>query len=262
MRHLAMTGRETESMISETLSGSAMRATPPSARMSAGTRSRAMTATAPASSEILACSAVVTSMMTPPLSISARPRLTRAPPVSTFPSLMMRCYPRRPLPEGDGALHLALPRRNQFDPGGPLVEHEGVPPPRLEDDDGTLLLGAPRALDHLPVPEEEGAAPAKPVEVGRRVPCDVDDLGRAVDPHFLDEHVRNGNLAPAFGRKWDPGLVATPRSLLPSVLDRVARGEVDSHRARLPGAGGERTELEEAASRLPSLPDPLELAQP
>src|SRR5918992_354331 len=100
MRHLAMTGMETESMISETLSGSAMR---------------------------------------------ARPRLTRAPPVSTFPSLMMRCYPRRPLPEGDGALHLALPRRNQFDPGGPLVEHEGIPPPRLEDDFGSLLLGPPRA---------------------------------------------------------------------------------------------------------------------
>src|SRR5215213_4391622 len=50
--------------------------------MSAGTRSRAMTATAPASSAILAWSAVTTSMMTPPLSISARPRLTRAVPVT------------------------------------------------------------------------------------------------------------------------------------------------------------------------------------
>src|SRR4030067_1907946 len=50
-----------------------MRATPPSLRMSAGTRSKAMTAQAPASSEILACSALVTSMITPPLSISARP---------------------------------------------------------------------------------------------------------------------------------------------------------------------------------------------
>src|SRR5436190_508288 len=54
-----------------------MRATPPAARMSAGTRSSAITATAPASSAIRACSAVVTSMMTPPLSISASPRLTR-----------------------------------------------------------------------------------------------------------------------------------------------------------------------------------------
>jgi hypothetical protein len=50
--------------------------------MSAGTRSRAMTATAPASSAILAWSAVTTSMMTPPLSISASPRLTRAVPVT------------------------------------------------------------------------------------------------------------------------------------------------------------------------------------
>ena len=53
-----------------------MRATPPSARMSAGTRSNAITATAPASSAILACSAVTTSMITPPLSICARPAFT------------------------------------------------------------------------------------------------------------------------------------------------------------------------------------------
>ena len=36
-----------------------------------------MTATAPASSAILACSGSTTSMITPPLSISARPRFTR-----------------------------------------------------------------------------------------------------------------------------------------------------------------------------------------
>ena len=69
-------------MISSTLVASAMRATPPSARMSAGTRSSAITAHAPASSAILAWSAVVTSMMTPPLSISARPDFTRKVPVS------------------------------------------------------------------------------------------------------------------------------------------------------------------------------------
>src|SRR5258705_8254094 len=57
--------------------GSDMRATPRSRRMSAGTRSSAITAAAPASSAILACSASTTSMMTPPLSISARPALTR-----------------------------------------------------------------------------------------------------------------------------------------------------------------------------------------
>ncbi len=68
-------------MMPSIMSGSDMRETPPWARMSAGTRSSAMTATAPASSAILACSAVTTSMITPPLSISAMPRLTRAVPV-------------------------------------------------------------------------------------------------------------------------------------------------------------------------------------
>src|SRR6187551_161058 len=54
-----------------------MRATPPSRRMSAGTRSSAITAQAPAASAIPACSGVTTSMITPPLSISARPVFTR-----------------------------------------------------------------------------------------------------------------------------------------------------------------------------------------
>src|SRR5665811_943006 len=73
MRHFAMTGTDTPATMASTIVGSAMRATPPAARMSAGTRSRAMTATAPASSAIFACSAVTTSMITPPLSIWARP---------------------------------------------------------------------------------------------------------------------------------------------------------------------------------------------
>ncbi len=80
MRALAITGIETASMMPSIMSGSLMRATPPWARMSAGTRSSAMTATAPASSAIFACSGVTTSMITPPLSISAIPRLTRAVP--------------------------------------------------------------------------------------------------------------------------------------------------------------------------------------
>src|SRR3954451_7798716 len=62
--------------------GSDMRATPPSLRMSAGTRSSAITETAPAASATLACSGVTTSMITPPLSISARPVLTRRVAVS------------------------------------------------------------------------------------------------------------------------------------------------------------------------------------
>ena len=68
-------------MMPSIMSGSLIRETPPWARMSAGTRSSAITATAPASSAILACSAVTTSMITPPLSISAMPRLTRVVPV-------------------------------------------------------------------------------------------------------------------------------------------------------------------------------------
>ena len=77
MRALAMTGIVTASWIPLIITGSDMRATPPSRRMSAGTRSSAMTAAAPASSAIFACSASTTSMITPPLSISARPALTR-----------------------------------------------------------------------------------------------------------------------------------------------------------------------------------------
>src|SRR5215831_7168921 len=82
MRALAITGIVTASWISRILSGSAMRATPPCARISAGTRSSAITAQAPASSAIRAWSAVVTSMITPPFSISARPVLTLSVPIS------------------------------------------------------------------------------------------------------------------------------------------------------------------------------------
>src|SRR5579871_5600736 len=49
--------------------------------MSAGTRSSAITAQAPASSATLAWSAVTTSMITPPFNISARPLFTRIVPV-------------------------------------------------------------------------------------------------------------------------------------------------------------------------------------
>src|SRR5713226_3203394 len=77
MRTLAITGIVTVAMISRITLIDAMRATPPSLRMSEGTRSSAITAHAPAFSAILACSAFVTSMITPPLSISARPTFTR-----------------------------------------------------------------------------------------------------------------------------------------------------------------------------------------
>ncbi len=81
MRALAITGMVTAEMMPSMRSGSLIRATPPCERMSAGTRSNAMTATAPAPSAMRACSGVTTSMITPPLSISAMPRLTRAVPV-------------------------------------------------------------------------------------------------------------------------------------------------------------------------------------
>src|SRR3954447_9298291 len=84
MRALAMTGMVTASMIPTIISGSDMRATPPAFRMSAGTRSSAMTAPAPASSAILAWSGVTTSMMTPPLSIWARPFLVAQVDVSVM----------------------------------------------------------------------------------------------------------------------------------------------------------------------------------
>src|SRR5260370_23920601 len=77
MRHLAITGMETVAIISRIFLGEARRAAPPSARICAGTRTSAMRATAPAFSAMAACSALVTSMMTPPLSISARPVLRR-----------------------------------------------------------------------------------------------------------------------------------------------------------------------------------------
>ena len=54
IRAFAMTGIVTVSMISLIIFGSDMRATPPCTRMSAGTRSSAMTATAPASSAMRA----------------------------------------------------------------------------------------------------------------------------------------------------------------------------------------------------------------
>jgi hypothetical protein len=73
----AMTGMLTVAMISRIFEIGAIRATPPSLRMSEGTRSSAITAEAPAFSAIAACSAFVTSIMTPPFSISASPTFTR-----------------------------------------------------------------------------------------------------------------------------------------------------------------------------------------
>ena len=68
-RTFAITGMLTASCMPRIILGSLIRATPPAARMSAGMRSKAMTAAAPACSAIRACSGVVTSIITPPFSI-------------------------------------------------------------------------------------------------------------------------------------------------------------------------------------------------
>src|SRR5688572_29347815 len=203
-----MTGMVTASMISWTLVGSAMRATPPSARMSAGTRSSAMTATAPASSAIFAWSAVVTSMMTPPLSISARPDLTLKVPVSlsiSLPHLVPRSHlrirleaeirrsPRRTnRSELDGRrgilgeqLHPGLARRQ-----GDLLSL-GV----QELGHIALLVPLPAALDDLAVPENVEVVRADDLEVGYGV------AGRVADPrvqslHDHHDHVVGRDLRP------------------------------------------------------------------
>ncbi len=75
MRTFAITGIDTERWMPSITSIEHMRATPPSRRMSDGTRSSAITAAAPDSSAIFASSGFVTSMMTPPFNISAKPTL-------------------------------------------------------------------------------------------------------------------------------------------------------------------------------------------
>lgn len=75
--------------------------------MSAGTRSKAITATAPASSAITACSGVVTSMITPPLNISAKPVLMWKVPFSIPPSILQLTPPGVKGPKPQGALHVA-----------------------------------------------------------------------------------------------------------------------------------------------------------
>src|SRR5712691_3395789 len=96
-----------------------MRATPPSRRMSAGTRSSAITATAPDASAIFACSALTTSMITPPLSISARPLFTRIVPYSaTAESLRLQA--------ALGGVQLARHRRDRPDKDGVSVRLHDV----------------------------------------------------------------------------------------------------------------------------------------
>src|SRR3954471_1837775 len=163
MRHLAMTGMVTASWISWILSGSDIRATPPSRRMSAGTRSSAMTAHAPASSAIFASSASTTSMITPPLSISARPLLTRIVPVSCMsPMLAGELAPEHGRDGGERDLRLVEPRLARRHPLQEQARQQDEPlqatgraldePPELhrdrerqrQDDDGRVERGRQR----------------------------------------------------------------------------------------------------------------------
>ncbi len=83
---LAIKGMVTALMICSIMAGSAILATPPIFLISAGTAWSAMTATAPACSAITACSDVVTSMITPPFCILAKPRLSSSVPNLKFSS--------------------------------------------------------------------------------------------------------------------------------------------------------------------------------
>src|SRR5689334_2370208 len=120
MRHFAITGIVTASWISRMISGSDMRATPPSARMSAGTRSSAITATAPDASAIFACSALTTSMITPPLSISARPLFTRIVPYSAIGGSLASAAQAAI----DGVLLVRLGRDRPDEDGVPVRGHD------------------------------------------------------------------------------------------------------------------------------------------
>src|SRR5581483_6343459 len=140
MRHFAITGIVTASWISRIFSGSDMRATPPCALVSAGTRSSAMTATAPASSATFACSASTTSMITPPLSISARPLFTRIVPISCIGSMLAALLARA----ARRRLRLRLLERPHVRAGGVQVGARAVP--ELDADHRAGLLADDQAV--------------------------------------------------------------------------------------------------------------------
>src|SRR2546423_7216586 len=157
-----------------------MRATPPWARMSAGTRSSAMTATAPASSAIRDCSAVVTSMITPPFSISARPPLTRIVPISVTSAIILEARAdeillrrsRLGAPEDDGRA-LQVEQRVQ---AVPLGRRPGRAAVALDDQVGVLAGVAERDREPLAVAAREQGA----------VRCRRSD---EVDPGRVDSHL-------------------------------------------------------------------------
>src|SRR5437763_6859207 len=202
MRALAMTGIVTASWISTILSGSAMRATPPSTRMSAGTRSRAITATAPASSAMRAWSAVVTSMITPPLSISARPLFTRIVPISAIAtdSSLALTVPRSPftcqaedgafwaistLEAAEDLVHLVQGRRDRPQQHGVLLGAQDVVdvrPQLLRREPAVAVLDPDRVVRAGPERDPDGIARMErdqPAVLGMTL--DDAELGRVSD---------------------------------------------------------------------------------
>src|SRR5262249_29915536 len=120
IRHFAITGIDTVDWISLIFLTGDMRATPSSLRISDGTRSSAITATAPASSAIFACSALVTSMMTPPFSISANPTFNRGVPTSmlvpSFDCELCALLSQRIAQIGDQIVGILQPDRDTDEP--------------------------------------------------------------------------------------------------------------------------------------------------
>src|SRR6266581_2340920 len=237
IRHLAITGIDTAPMIWSIMSGSLIRATPPWARMSAGTRSSAITATAPASSAIFACSGVTTSMITPPLSMSAMPRLTRAVPVAGAAPAAV------PVPI------IALWLTGTFPVASPALPPPGLgawyPGLAAELLAGTMNLTRSLARSlHGRRSRRAGAEPGTPAPARRRaltVPAGPRRLswlcrpgGRPLEPRWLAEAplLRHGASA-GLGR-W-----------------RVARGEVRHVRAAPVGVRGHQgfVDLEEVGPR-------------
>src|SRR3954453_19494950 len=257
MRAFAITGIVTASMISWTLVGSAMRATPPSARMSAGTRSSAMTATAPASSAIFAWSAVVTSMMTPPFNISASPDLTRNVPVSRSTVDPSSRLIAASLPPGPACLPARSgrdrdPGRNELHPGVAGLERDLVAGPVLEGGEIGDLRAFPRPLDAVAVPADVGlAAP------GRNDLRRDDAVHVAHRPllglHDLDDHVLRRDLVAVLQGVRHRSVGAEPLAALPPPIDVGVAGERDVERLRALRAVRKRVVVGEDRLRRPLL---------
>ena len=177
MRALAITGMDTAAWMPSIISGSLIRATPPSRRMSAGTRSSAITAHAPASSAILACSAVTTSMMTPPFSISARPRLTGNDPVRAGADRVLRPSERWSSDFGE----VMVSRLEAVRPPPAGVAGTGGPPPsggrrRRQLDEraaGAIRIGSPSAAVRVNGSVRSMPAPRAELDVPPLVHGDV-----------------------------------------------------------------------------------------